>query len=97
MLARFYVYILANRPRGVLYVGVTSDLPRRLAFGITGKTSSRLHQELWSTNLVYCEEYASVLEARARERTLKRWRREWKITLVEKLDPVADLADQFAL
>jgi putative endonuclease len=89
----FFVYILANRPRGVLYVGVTSDLSRRimvhkakLAPGFT-KTYGIVH-------LVYYEEYASIVEARARERAVKRWRREWKFALVEKTNPDwRDLAD----
>jgi putative endonuclease len=47
---------------------------------------------------MYFEEYASVLEARARERTMKRWRRSWKISLVEAMNPDwRDLSDQLAL
>jgi putative endonuclease len=48
--------------------------------------------------LVYCEEYASILEARNRERVLKRWRRAWKFDLIEKLNPDwSDLTDDLAL
>jgi putative endonuclease len=47
--------------------------------------------------LMYVEEYDSILEARARERTLKRWRRAWKIALIEKLNPEwRDLSDEIA-
>jgi len=83
---RFFVYILASRYRGTLYVGVTNDLSRRvgehnadLVPGFTKKY--KVH------TLVYFEEFASILEARARERVLKRWRREWKFALIEKMNP----------
>jgi putative endonuclease len=83
---RFFVYILASRYKGTLYVGVTNDLSRRMGEhkggfvpGFTKKYKVGL--------LVYYEEYESVLEARARERVLKRWRREWKITLIEGVNP----------
>jgi putative endonuclease len=84
--ARYYVYILASRYRGTLYVGVTNDLGRRMEQHRSGAVSGftrtyRVHR------LVYYEEYASILEARARERVLKRWRREWKIKLVESTNP----------
>jgi putative endonuclease len=79
---KFYVYILASRYRGTLYVGFTSDLSRRLtahkgglAHGFTKKYKVHI--------LVYYEEFTSILEARARERVVKRWRREWKIRLIE--------------
>jgi putative endonuclease len=82
----FYVYILASRYRGTLYVGVTNDLSRRvgehragLVPGFTKKYG--VHQ------LVHFEAYSSILEARARERVLKRWRRDWKFALIEKHNP----------
>ena len=82
----FYVYILASRYRGTLYIGVTNDLSRRsgehksgLVPGFTRKY--KVHR------LVYYEEYGSILEARDRERALKRWRREWKFKLIEDVNP----------
>ena len=89
----FFVYILANRPRGVLYVGVTNDLARRLS-----EHRAKLVPGFTSTYgvilLVHTEEYASILEARARENLLKRWRRSWKFELVEKDHPEwRDLSD----
>jgi putative endonuclease len=80
-----FVYILASKPNGTLYVGVTNDLARRvgehkakLVPGFTRKYGVNL--------LVYFETFDSILEARAREHALKRWRRAWKVALIEKLN-----------
>ena len=71
---RYYVYILANRRYGVLYVGVTNDLLRRM-MQHRAKVVPGFTKEYGVIRLVYFEEYASITEARARERSLKRWRR----------------------
>ena len=83
MPASSFVYILASKRNGTLYVGATNDLARRLSEhkaklvpGFTRKYDVNL--------LVYFEIFDSVLEARAREHSLKRWRRAWKIALIEK-------------
>jgi putative endonuclease len=95
---RYFVYILLpNRPKGVLYVGTTGDLVRRI-----GEHKNRYTRgfttEYALNRLLYFEEYASILEARQRERTVKRWHRAWKISLIEKMSPkLADLSDQLAL
>jgi putative endonuclease len=80
-----FVYMLASKRNGTLYVGVTNDLARRIAEhkaklvpGFTRKYDVNL--------LVYFELFDTVLEARAREHSLKRWRRAWKIALIEKLN-----------
>jgi putative endonuclease len=83
---RFFVYVLTNRPRGVLYVGVTNDLERRLAQH-RAKAVAGFTKEYGVIMLVYYEEYASIAEARSREAALKRWRRAWKINLIESLNP----------
>jgi putative endonuclease len=86
MVQSYFVYILTNRPRGVLYVGVTNDIGRRLAEHraklVTGFTA-----RYGITMLVHFEEYASIIEARAREHSLKRWRRKWKFALIEESNP----------
>jgi putative endonuclease len=93
----YYVYILANRRRGVLYVGVTNDLVRRLSEH-KGKVVPGFTSKYGLIMLVYYEEYASILEARTRERVLKRWRRAWKFDLIETLNPDwRDLADELML
>jgi putative endonuclease len=80
-----FVYILASKRNGTLYVSVTNDLARRitehkakLVPGFTCKYDVG--------RLVYFELFDTILEARAREHSLKRWRRNWKIALIEKLN-----------
>jgi putative endonuclease len=82
----FYVYILASRYRGTMYVGLTNDLSRRVgehkSAAVPGFTKRyKVNQ------LVYCEPYASIDDARAREHTLKRWHRDWKFKLIEARYP----------
>ena len=72
MKIRFFVYVLANRPFGVLYIGVTNDLIRRLVEH-KAKLVPGFSKTYGVVRLVYYEEYSSILEARAREATLKRW------------------------
>ncbi|MGA7073483.1 GIY-YIG nuclease family protein [Bradyrhizobium sp.] len=85
MTASFFVYILASKPNGTLYVGVTNDLARRIT-----EHKARLvpgFTRKYDVNrLVYFELFDTVLEARAREHSLKRRRRPWKIALIEKLN-----------
>jgi putative endonuclease len=97
MQARFFVYILVNRPRGVLYVGVTNNLPRRILEHKT-KGASGFTRAYGVTRLVFYEEHSSILEARRREHAIKRWRRAWKFKLIEELNPDwRDLADQLVM
>ena len=94
---RFFVYILSNRRRGVLYVGVTNDLLRRLSEH-KAKLVPGFTKTYGVVMLVYYEEYSSILEARAREATLKRWWRAWKMELIDKFNPDwRDLAGELAL
>ena len=93
---RCYVYILANRHYGVLYVGVTNNFIRRM-FEHQQKLSEGFTKAHGVTRLVYFEEFPSALEARARERSLKRWRRAWKLKLVNEFNPDwRDLAKELA-
>lgn len=80
------VYILASSPRGILHVGVTSDLLRRAYENrnrMTGGFTDRHHVH----RLVYFERHDSIVEAIAREKRLKRWRRVWKERLIERVNP----------
>ena len=82
----FYVYILASRYRGTMYVGVTNDLSHRMGEHKSGAVPG-FTKKYRVNRLVYCEPYASIDEARAREHTLKRWRRDWKFKLFEAQNP----------
>jgi len=90
----YYVYILASKSR-VLYIGVTNDLRSRIlqhrSGEIGGFTSDyRVHR------LVYYEQHAWVQDAIAREKQLKRWRREKKVWLIERENPTwEDLAEDW--
>ena len=74
----FFVYLLASQRHGMLYVGVTNNLSRRLSEH-KAKLVPGFTRQYAVTLLVYFEEFSAVLEARAREHSLKRWRRAWKV------------------
>ena len=83
---------MTNKPRGVLYIGVTSDLPFRIQQHRIGKGSTFCRQ--YSLNrLVHAEEYEDITDAIAREKAMKAWKREWKIELIERANP--DWSDLF--
>jgi putative endonuclease len=94
---RFYVYILASQRNGTLYVGVTNDLARRVTEH-KSKLIPGFTRDYGVDRLVYFEEYASILEARELEHKMKRWRRDWKLELIEKLNPDwRDLVDEIPI
>ena len=82
----FFVYILASKRNGTLYVGVTNDLVRRMTEH-KAKLVPGFTRQYGVTLLVYFEAFDSILEARAREHSLKRWRRAWKLKLIEQDNP----------
>jgi putative endonuclease len=86
MADRYFVYILASRRNGTLYVGVTNNLSRRVEAHKT-KAVPGFTKQYGVDRLVHVEEYPTIAEARAREHTLKRWRRAWKLELIEKDNP----------
>ena len=80
------VYILANRRNGTLYVGVTSDLIKRIGQHRSGH-GSWFTQKYKTFRLVYYERYPEMEPALRRERRLKEWKRQWKIDLIEGVNP----------
>ena len=78
----FHVYIMASKPRGVLYVGMTSDLAGR-AWKHREHVLEGFSKRYWVDRLVYFERHDDAGVAARRERAMKRWRRDWKIELVE--------------
>jgi putative endonuclease len=81
-----WVYIMTNRYRGTLYVGVTSDLAARVTQHREGKGSEFCTKHSL-TRLVWADRCGTIEEAITHEKRLKRWRREWKIELIEKANP----------
>ena len=88
-----YTYIMANKARGVLYVGVTADLSARAEQHRTAKGSA-FCKKYGLTRLVLAEHHDDIALAIAREKALKAWKRDWKIRLIEESNPDwRDLAD----
>ena len=81
-----FVYVMTNRPGGVLYIGVTADLARRIHQHRTGQGSS-FCRRYGLDRLVLVEEYPTIEEAIVREKRLKKWERAWKIALIEAANP----------
>ena len=81
-----YLYILASKPYGTLYTGVTSNLAERLQQHRAG-VASEFTKKYGVTRLVYYEIHDLVTDAIQRETNVKRWRRDWKIALIEKMNP----------
>ena len=82
----YYIYILANKEGGTLYIGVTNNLEGRVwehKQGVYKGFSSKYK----INRLVYYENYSDINEAITREKQLKKWNRAWKIQLIEKDNP----------
>ncbi|MEF3077737.1 MAG: GIY-YIG nuclease family protein [Winogradskyella sp.] len=89
----WYVYIMANKPNGVIYIGVTDNLDERVKehkLKVYPKSfTARYNCEI----LVYFEEFENGEKASIREVQFKKWKRDWKIKLIEEMNPSwADLS-----
>ena len=82
----FFVYILASKPHGTLYIGSTPDLIRRIWEHKT-KAIPGFTAEYGVDRLVWFEAHESIAAAATRERQIKEWRRAWKIQLIERDNP----------
>lgn len=82
----YYVYILASRVGGTLYIGVTNDLVRRV-FEHKSKLIEGFTEKYDVVRLVYFEQFDDPENAIKREKRLKKWSRAWKISLIEKDNP----------
>jgi len=83
---QYYVYILASKKNGTLYIGVTNDLIRRVFVhkeGIIEGFTKKYNVK----NLVYYEIHLDINEAIKREKAMKKWLRKWKIELIVKMNP----------
>jgi putative endonuclease len=81
-----WVYIMANRYRGGMFVGVSADIMRRVYQHREGK-GSRHVLDFNKTRIVYVERHEEIAPAIARENLVKRWKRDWKFALIEENNP----------
>ena len=90
-----FVYILASERNGTLYVGVTSNLLDRMEQHSKGEGSAFV-KKYDVTRLVWLEEYPLYADAVRRETAIKRWKRSWKLELIEKVNPTwKDLLEEW--
>jgi len=85
-LMSYYVYIISNYTRSVLYIGVTNNLQRRLYEHKNGLVEG-FSKKYFLKYLVYFEEYKSIESAITREKQLKNWHRSWKYNLIKTKNP----------
>jgi len=82
----YWVCILASRKHGTIYIGVTNDLIRRV-YQHKNKLVKGFTKKYSVVRLVWFETYEDITAAIEREKELKKWRREWKINLIERDNP----------
>jgi len=82
-----FVYILTNKRNGTLYVGVTRDIAARLDEHRTDKDPNSFVSRYKLYALVWYERHDWLVDAIAREKRIKRWKRDWKIALIEENNP----------
>ena len=83
----FYVYILANDRNGTIYIGITSNLEKRIREHKTKVYEQSFTSKYEINKLVYYESTENAESAITREKQLKNWKRNWKIDLIEKVNP----------
>ena len=82
-----YVYLMASKRNGTLYLGVTSDLPRRVWEHQNNSDPKSFTAVNAVHNLVWFEDYDLIVDAIQREKSMKGWPREWKVNLIEEANP----------
>jgi putative endonuclease len=81
-----WLYMMADRYRGTIYTGVTADIARR-AYQHRTEDGSEFVKRYGLLRLVYAEPYEHIEDAIGREKAIKKWRRQWKIDLIEAANP----------
>ncbi|OLP56881.1 excinuclease ABC subunit C [Rhizobium rhizosphaerae] len=81
-----FVYMMSDKPRGVIYTGVTSDLQGRI-WEHRNEVREGFTSKYQAKNLIWFERHPNIVLAIQCEKSLKRYRREWKIRLIEELNP----------
>jgi putative endonuclease len=82
----YYLYILASKKNGTLYIGVTGNLIKRI-YEHKQKTVDGFTKKYYVHQLVYYEVYRDIKEAIIREKQMKKWNRKWKIRVIEEKNP----------
>lgn len=82
----YYLYILSNKKNGVLYIGVTNNIIKRI-HEHKEKLVESFSKKYNCNKLVYYEVFSDIKEAILREKRMKKWKREWKVNLINKLNP----------
>jgi putative endonuclease len=93
---QYYIYILASRKNGTLYIGVTNNLYRRVQEH-KDKSIQGFTQKYNLTKLVYYELYFDIRSALEREKNLKKWKRHWKLKIIENVNPLWEDIDPGSL
>ncbi|MFI3320810.1 MAG: GIY-YIG nuclease family protein [Rikenellaceae bacterium] len=84
---RSYIYFMANSSNTSLYLGVTSNLQKRVAEHKSHIKAGSFSDKYNCERLVYFEEFEDIRDAISREKQLKNWKREWKDSLIEAVNP----------
>ncbi|MFD2824406.1 GIY-YIG nuclease family protein [Lacinutrix iliipiscaria] len=83
----WYIYIMTNKPNGTIYIGITNEIQERIKEHKLKIRPKSFTAKYNCDKLVYFEEYSNDKDALIRERQMKKWKREWKIKLIEDMNP----------
>lgn len=83
----WYIYIMTNKPQGVIYIGITDNLQERVKEHKLKIYPNSFTAKYNCDKLVYFEEWNDEFEASIREKQFKKWKRDWKIKLIEEMNP----------
>ncbi len=86
MTKKYFVYLLSTKKNGTLYIGVTNDLLKRV-FEHKSKSVAGFTKKYNITRLVWFDETSDVKEAIGKEKQMKKWKRAWKVRLIEESNP----------
>lgn len=87
LMKKYYVYIMSNVRRNVLYIGVTNSLERRCIEHVHKKDETSFAVRYNTTDLLYFEDFCDVVDAINREKQLKRWSKKKKLNLIRMMNP----------
>ncbi|WP_291871369.1 GIY-YIG nuclease family protein [Maribacter sp.] len=86
-MSHWYVYIMTNKPNGFLYIGVTGNIVERVKEHKIKAYPKSFTAKYNCDKLIYFEEFQKRIDAEKRERQFKKWKRDWKIKLIEEMNP----------